>query len=569
MHPSSFSISVNNKGIQTKFSRWRTFLLLVAASVFCSFLHVSFVSVGQFGVSEPLIAAKERPRSHRLHPATPLNSSPHLGRATIPNVPYPPPLARLLPSPRPARLIKRRDWRRPAILTAHVSRNTASNIFNLTIFTAGILLHQHNRTFHVVGCMIGDQTYPADFAHFGKVACTLPFSATPTAGDLISVVLALDRRLREALSGPVQTDIFTFKVHSGDVYAVPSSVNVHISVKRASASKSGGKLYKLMAVVSSTTWQPFLIDDVPSPATPRHELCMMTSMKQYPYLLPSWIRYYRRMGVDKFYIYDNDAASDLSVFKSPFVEVVYWPHVRSQPQLFTHFLHASKARCKFAAFFDADEYVLVGDNGPAPLKRYVQRKVDKGFMQIAFIFIPMANNGYVHIPKGELPELYTKRDLSPLVARGKSIIDTDAGWSHHTVHQANRKPMVRYFNTTLELLPKSLDHSSMLVHFTRRSWEEYVLKQTVGSASPGTKRVSSDNLHIEVPKDWYMKNKGVREWHGMRDYFRNVMEHRDDGRSYITWMKGSEVCRQRWCGSCRDGPQAEEVECRKSSSSGS
>lgn len=254
------------------------------------------------------------------------------------------------------------------------------------------------------------------------------------------------------------------------------------------------------------------------------------------------------MGVDKFYVYDNDAVSDLAPFSSPFVEVVYWPHPRSQVQCFTHFILASRKRCKYVAFFDADEYVMLGEVAHSPFKRYVKRKLNQGFKQVSFTFVSMFNDGYVKTPQGELPDLYVKRDMKQVLKVGKTVIDIDAGWDGHKGHRALREDPACYVNATMELNPKGLDDNAMLVHYTRRSWEEQVLKQRVGSASDMTNRNARLDLFISEPLKWYMQNENVVEWYGMRDYFRRVMQKEDDGTSVLTWMNGAAVVRQKWHG---------------------
>lgn len=348
----------------------------------------------------------------------------------------------------------------------------------MSIFTAGILLHFLDRKFHVVGCLVGKRTFPLiKFPLQEKVLCHVPGRDVPENGSVVSVVIVLDEVLQKAMAEPRRVGGFMFQIFEGDLVRVGAGVLIDEALE---ISGWGGGPPLLVLIASDTTWEERLIEEETGNNSPRYELCMVTVMKQYPHLLRDWISYYRRMGVDRFYIYDNDAVEDLAVYESPFVEVVYWPHARSQSQAFTHFLAAAGSRCKFVGFFDADEYVLVGDTGRRPLKRYMQLRRGQGFTQVTFIFLMMHNNGYIGIPRGKLPELYTKLKKGDRQEIGKVIVNVEAGWDAQVVHRAVGGNCRNYYNATRELNPQGLDSNAMLVHFTERSWEEYVAKQTVG-----------------------------------------------------------------------------------------
>lgn len=390
--------------------------------------------------------------------------------------------------------------------------------------------------------------------------------------------------MREALAGPQQLHGELFELQDGDVTPLrehrTDELILHGKRLTSQLRREGGP--GMAYIRSDVLWEQRLLDTVEADA-PRYELCVMTAMKQYPFLLPSWLEYYRRVGVDQVFVYDNDAPEDLERMLTKwkgFAQVVYWPWPRSQMQSNIHFLFASKTRCRFVAFFDADEFVMVGgppgklataggnDNAGGQdsaigksegvklrdlplLKRYVLFHESQGYKQISFRFLVMVNSGYVHRPKGNLPELYVHRAKVQEMSSGKVVIDTERNWMHHKIHMVKGSGNKMYWNTSLELSPRSVEHSAMLVHYTHRSWEDFVAKNKVGGASVMTAGRPPKVLDVEKPDPAYMGEASIK-FEGFRDRWRELMKIKDTGRVMLTWKtEDSARCRASYCPKCR------------------
>lgn len=91
----------------------------------------------------------------------------------------------------------------------------------------------------------------------------------------------------------------------------------------------------------------------------KHELGIVAIVQNQAFYLPEWVRYHRAIGVEKFYLYDNDSAdSTMSVARALGCEIVRWPG-RHMQQLMAH-RHAVqfiRNQCRWLAFIDPDEFI--------------------------------------------------------------------------------------------------------------------------------------------------------------------------------------------------------------------
>ena len=426
------------------------------------------------------------------------------------------------------------DWKRPLTITAHATRHKSK--IRLTLFTTGVHTHTYGRVFPAIGCKIGSVTVPniPELDRPSITVCDIDPSILVENAPL-TVLLEHNVDLKNAIKEPQKSASELFEIHLGDITVLPR-------VKRE------GLPQDLAAIKTAVTWKPGMID---LPTGERYEFCAMTAMRQYPFLLEDWIKYYRRMGVDYFYIYENNAEVPLRRYvDGRFAEVVHWPWSRSQMQSNNHFLLVAKNRCKFVAFFDADEFAMIVDGKKGALKRYVKHRDGQGYKQIIFHFLMMVNNGYVRRPKGSLPDLYTRREKDQKVKLGKAVINMDVPWYTHKIHMVAGKGNELYWNSTMELNPMSLDHNAMLVHYTKRSWEDYCAKHATGGASVMTTGRPKKVLDLDKPDAAYM-NQEYEEFSELKKRWKQIVRTEDDGRILLV-RRGQKKwkCTKYHCLSC-------------------
>jgi hypothetical protein len=93
----------------------------------------------------------------------------------------------------------------------------------------------------------------------------------------------------------------------------------------------------------------------------RYGTCMVTQMRDMAYMVDEWVDYHRHIGIDHFYIYDNNSTDHLAALYGhghDDIEVIPWPWRRSQNQAYSHALAFARSRCHWIFFADVDYFLL-------------------------------------------------------------------------------------------------------------------------------------------------------------------------------------------------------------------
>lgn len=446
-----------------------------------------------------------------------------------------------IPPPKyPARI--QYDWKKPLVISTHAHVDETGKAL-VSIFLVGIDTLSFGRKFEVKACLFGNQPVPVVQGNSVVVMCEVQKDLL-REGETVSVLLEFNEALSGALAG--------LKTLGGETVTLTGE-----DVKVENINGFG----KVGIVNSIVKWNNVFIENS-SQMQPRYRLCLMSAMKQYPYLLQPWINYFRAKGVDRVYIYENNADESLAKLLDPdYVEVVPWPFPRSQLQSNNHFLHSAANRCRYVAFFDADEFPILPLD--ISLIEYIQHRTRANVGQVIFLHLNMLNDGYIRRPKGAVPERYFRRERDQQIKLGKPVIDMNKSWLYHRIHTVQGFSNT-YWNSTLELNPTSLEHNSMLVHYTLRSWEEYVLKNKVGGASVMTTGRPPRELDITKPDPEYMDLAKTIPYKTFKLRYTRALKNKNNS-VVLEWRdeQASMACTQIWCPKCFWRGKLYKRKCRK------
>ncbi|KAH7429813.1 hypothetical protein KP509_09G067500 [Ceratopteris richardii] len=93
-----------------------------------------------------------------------------------------------------------------------------------------------------------------------------------------------------------------------------------------------------------------------------HFLCVCTLVWNGAKFLKEWIMYHSYIGVQKFFIYDNNSDDEIeSVLESLHYYNVSrhpWPWVKTQEASFSHCMARASNQCVWVAFIDVDEFIF-------------------------------------------------------------------------------------------------------------------------------------------------------------------------------------------------------------------
>ncbi|CAI9111516.1 OLC1v1011759C1 [Oldenlandia corymbosa var. corymbosa] len=100
----------------------------------------------------------------------------------------------------------------------------------------------------------------------------------------------------------------------------------------------------------------------PGPADKEHEMCICTMLRNQAQFLREWVVYHSRIGVGRWFIYDNNSSDDIeSVIKSLVnaghkITRQVWPWIKTQEAGFAHCALRARDTCKWVGFIDVDEF---------------------------------------------------------------------------------------------------------------------------------------------------------------------------------------------------------------------
>lgn len=424
--------------------------------------------------------------------------------------------------------LRTHPYDRPHVLFAHVTplRDVG---YDLHIYSSGLNLGILDRNFIAKGCLVGDDVYEARYAQKDITICTIPEPIHK--GQKVSVVLEKDAELSKALEGPVTLNHgYNVTLEKGDVNKLPASASVHFHDHMNKEKLMSIQSWETLRSVEKTSKEHMH-------EGPRYEICLATQMKMYPHLLPDWVDYHRRIGVDKIIILENNSPTGFAhLFPNrDDVEILHWPFRRSQTQCFSFLLHAARARCEWMVIMDADEYVMLGIGkdkslaGKKPLKLYIDKKRDS-FNLIEFRFLIMGNSGHFNIPKVPIPEAYTHLSTRANPQHGKVLAQMNIDWTSHGVHWARPDGRMRSSRTPEDFnkYPVSIDDDPSLVHFRFRSYEDRMLREKYESPNmfdsrkPGPVRVVSSLRVAELSKSFNSSVDNTLRYTHFRNIWREV-----------------------------------------------
>jgi glycosyl transferase family 92 len=211
-----------------------------------------------------------------------------------------------------------------------------------------------------------------------------------------------------------------------------------------------------------------------------------------PYLR-EWVAFHRLMGVERFYLYDNQSSDDHREALAPYIEegIVVphdWPEQPGQLSAYDHCLQHYGPQCRWIAFLDLDEFLFSpsGRSLPDVLADYEQ------WPAVAVNRANFTTSGHDTPPPGNVIENYLRRIDGGANRYVKSIVDPD-----EAVHSLGPHHFLYRFRAAVDeagfpvrgVRTKSVSFSKLRVnHYYTRSREEFRRKRSREAADTGALR---------------------------------------------------------------------------------
>ena len=203
----------------------------------------------------------------------------------------------------------------------------------------------------------------------------------------------------------------------------------------------------------------------------KYRLAVVAIMKNEGMYLREWIEFHKQIGVEKFYLYDNESTDDTKQVLQPYinsglVDYVYYPGQKMQMSAYNDCVKKCKNEVKWLAVIDLDEFIV-------PVKTDSLSDLldaqNRGFAQFVVPWIVFGSNGHESRPRGLVLESYTKCAkkswLNKSIVNPRAVINMDCH-----VHKIDGATKI--FS----------DSVVRVQHYHCKSWEEYKLKAARGDA---------------------------------------------------------------------------------------
>ncbi|MFS8031644.1 putative Glycosyltransferase family 92, nucleotide-diphospho-sugar transferase [Helianthus anomalus] len=213
----------------------------------------------------------------------------------------------------------------------------------------------------------------------------------------------------------------------------------------------------------------------------KHELCVCTMLWNQAHSIREWITYHSWLGVEKWFIYDNNSDDDIKTVIESLDREGYnisrrvWPWIKTQEAGFSHCAIRAQTECNWVSFMDVDEFYYFPHNpisgypGPGALQTLVSNfTTSSSIGEIRTSCHSFGPSGLTSRPKQGVTVGYTCRLKSP--ERHKSIIRPSAldPSLMNVVHHFHLKKGFTYMD-----LPQSI---AVINHYKYQVWEVFRAK---------------------------------------------------------------------------------------------
>ncbi|OVA20494.1 protein of unknown function DUF23 [Macleaya cordata] len=258
----------------------------------------------------------------------------------------------------------------------------------------------------------------------------------------------------------------------------------------------------------------------------KHEMCVCTMVRNQARFLREWVMYHARIGVERWFIYDNNS-------EDPIDDVIgslnwsgykitrhFWPWIKTQEAGFAHCALRARDSCEWVGFIDVDEFLYFRSNLSL---RDVLRNQTIGFDQVGELRVGCYNfgpSGLKRPPEQGVTVGYTCRMASP--ERHKSIVRPE-------VLNSTLINVVHHFHMSDGFGHVNVDRGVLTInHYKYQVWEVFKEKfyrrvatfvadwqdpQNVGSKD----RTPGLGTRPVEPPDWSSRfcevtDTGIRDW---------------------------------------------------------
>lgn len=234
--------------------------------------------------------------------------------------------------------------------------------------------------------------------------------------------------------------------------------------------------------------------------SPQHQVAVCAIAKDEGPYFKEWIEWHRKIGVEKFYIYDNGSTDDTKELLRPYiekgiVEYTYFPGFKKQLESYDDCLKRHRLDTRWIAFIDLDEFIVPIKDKSLP--DFLMRFEDYPAVEVNWLIF--GSGGEKLKRPGSMMQRfrYHSRPDHILNRHVKSIVNPRRVFSMIGCHEVARisgkavdshgDPITKNFRDR-----EPQQDIIRINHYAVRSYEEFKEKQNKGRAAGKTRRISDE-----------------------------------------------------------------------------
>lgn len=241
-------------------------------------------------------------------------------------------------------------------------------------------------------------------------------------------------------------------------------------------------------IISSTKCR--LVQEKESEILCDHFFSICAIVKDEGPYFKEWLEFHRLMGVEKFYLYDNESTDNTKevlepYIKSGLVDYTYWPGKKQQMVVYADCIRRHKDDTRWLALIDLDEFLLPATDMSIPS---FLKSLPSNISQIVIGWVVYGSSHHLTQPEGLVIENYKYRMDKQLSWAVKSIIKPRLCWRADVHrHQVIGKTIDE--NMTEIRVPYTQQEAHVtynkfrINHYHCKSWQEYQHRSIRGSGN--------------------------------------------------------------------------------------
>jgi hypothetical protein len=239
-----------------------------------------------------------------------------------------------------------------------------------------------------------------------------------------------------------------------------------------------------------------------------HQLGIAAIMKNEAPYLKEWIEYHRLVGVEKFYLFDNESSDNTKEVLEPYiqsgeVEHIYFPGVgvKNQIRCYSEAVRRFRNKVKWLAVIDIDEFIVPATKSKIievinNIERELWRKRRKKLFGFAVRWVPYGYDRHYKRPDGLVIENFRKHGdpimLSKSIFNPRAAIHAAPSAVHTPVYLDLSFGVTECGENNPWKAPVSINEIR-INHYVTKSYEEYTQKMLRNKTGfPETRNILPD-----------------------------------------------------------------------------